>query len=63
VRAALRYTRGKTNSGDNLYNITPLNARVAVDHVNDAWSSFVKHVEPLAFIVNIHLVLTRAHNR
>ncbi len=39
LRAALSYTRGKTISGDNLYNIMPLNARVALDHINAAWSN------------------------
>lgn len=38
-RASISYTRGKTTSGDNLYNIMPLNARLALDHTNGAWSN------------------------
>ncbi|WP_029146838.1 TonB-dependent siderophore receptor [Methylophilus sp. 5] len=39
VRAALSYTRGRTTSGDNLYNIMPLNTRLAIDHSLGAWSN------------------------
>jgi len=38
-RASLSYTRGKTTGGENLYNIMPLTGRLAVDHVNGAWSN------------------------
>lgn len=37
IRTALSYTRGKTTSGENLYNIMPLNARVAIDHSTGLW--------------------------
>jgi iron complex outermembrane receptor protein len=39
TRAALSYTRGKTTGGDNLYNIMPLNARLAVEHTLGSWSN------------------------
>lgn len=43
-RASLSYTRGKTTSGDNLYNIMPLNARLALDHTNGSWSNTIEAV-------------------
>jgi iron complex outermembrane recepter protein len=43
-RASLSYTRGKTTSGDNLYNIMPLNARVALDHISGSWSNTLEAV-------------------
>lgn len=43
-RASLSYTRGKTTSGDNLYNIMPLNGRLALDHTNGSWSNSVEAV-------------------
>lgn len=43
-RASISYTRGKTTSGDNLYNIMPLNARLALDHTNGAWSNTLEAV-------------------
>lgn len=43
MRASLNYTRGKT-SGDNLYNIMPLNARLAIDHALDSWSNTLETV-------------------
>lgn len=39
VRGALSYTRGRTTGGDNLYNIMPLNTRLAIDHNFGAWSN------------------------
>lgn len=39
LRGVLSYTRGRTTSGDNLYNIMPLNTRLAVDHTLGAWSN------------------------
>jgi len=39
ARAALSYTRGRTTSGDNLYNIMPLNTRLAIDHSLGEWSN------------------------
>ncbi len=44
LRAALNYTRGKTTSGDNLYNIMPLNARLAIDHSLGSWSNTLEEV-------------------
>jgi iron complex outermembrane recepter protein len=44
LRAALSYVRGKTASGDNLYNIMPLNARFAIDHAMGAWSNTLEAV-------------------
>jgi iron complex outermembrane receptor protein len=44
IRAALSYTRGKSTSGDNLYNIMPLNARLAVDHTLGSWSNTLEAV-------------------
>jgi iron complex outermembrane receptor protein len=44
ARAALSYTRGKTTGGDNLYNIMPLNARLALDHAKGAWSNTLEAV-------------------
>jgi len=38
-RASLSYVRAKADNGDNLYNIMPLNARLALDHNLGAWSS------------------------
>lgn len=43
-RASLSYTRGKTTTGDNLYNIMPLNARLALDHTNGSWSNTLEAV-------------------
>lgn len=43
-RATVSYTRGKTTSGDNLYNIMPLNARLAIDHTLGSWSSTLEAV-------------------
>ena len=43
-RASISYTRGKTTSGDNLYNIMPLNARLALDHTNGSWSNTIEAV-------------------
>lgn len=40
LRGNLSYVRGENrSSGDNLYNIMPLNARFALDHVRGAWSN------------------------
>jgi iron complex outermembrane receptor protein len=44
LRAAFSYTRGKTTSGDSLYNIMPLNARVAIDQAMGAWSNTLEAV-------------------
>jgi len=44
VRAALSYTHGKTTDGDNLYNIMPLNARLAIDHTLGSWSNTLEGV-------------------
>lgn len=44
VRAALSYTRGKTTDGDNLYNIMPLNARLAIDHTRGSWTNTLEGV-------------------
>lgn len=43
-RASLSYTRGKTTSGENLYNIMPLNARLALDHTMASWTSTLETV-------------------
>ncbi len=40
----LSYTRGKSTSGDNLYNIMPLNARLALEHINGTWSHTIEAV-------------------
>jgi iron complex outermembrane receptor protein len=39
AHGVLSYTRGKTTSGDNLYNIMPLNARLSIDHSYGPWSN------------------------
>ena len=39
ARASLSYVRAKADNGDNLYNIMPLNARLALDHSLGAWSN------------------------
>lgn len=39
MRSSLGYTRGKAANGDNLYNIMPLNARLAIDHTQRLWSN------------------------
>ncbi|MBK7645930.1 MAG: TonB-dependent receptor [Betaproteobacteria bacterium] len=39
ARTSLSYVRAKADNGDNLYNIMPLNARLALDHNLGAWSS------------------------
>ena len=44
MRTAMAYTRGKTASGDNLYNIMPWNARLAIDHTVDSWSNTLEAV-------------------
>ena len=44
MRTALSYTRGKTTNGGNLYNIMPLNARLAIDHTLDSWSNTLEAV-------------------
>jgi iron complex outermembrane receptor protein len=44
VRLALDYTRGRTSGGDNLYNIMPLNARLAIEHALGAWSNTLEAV-------------------
>lgn len=44
MRAAMSYIRGKTMGGDNLYNIMPLNARLAIDHTLGAWSNTLEAV-------------------
>ena len=44
MRAALSHTRGKSTSGDNLYNIMPLNARLAIDHTLGAWDNTLEAV-------------------
>lgn len=44
VRGALSYTRGKATGGDNLYNIMPLNVRLALDHTTDSWSNTLEGV-------------------
>jgi iron complex outermembrane receptor protein len=44
VRAALSYTHGRTTDGDNLYNIMPLNARLAIDHTLGSWSNTLEGV-------------------
>lgn len=37
ARASLSHVRAKAENGDNLYNIMPLNARLALDHTLGAW--------------------------
>lgn len=44
IRANLAYVRAKADGGDNLYNIMPLNARIALDHVYGGWSSKLEAV-------------------
>lgn len=44
VRASLSYVRAKADNGDNLYNIMPLNGRLALDHNLGAWSSSLEAV-------------------
>ena len=39
ARASLSYVRAKADNGDNLYNIMPLNGRLALDHSLGAWNS------------------------
>lgn len=39
VRSTIAYVRGKADSGDNLYNIMPLNMRLALEHHQGAWRS------------------------
>lgn len=39
VRSTIAYVRGKADSGDNLYNIMPLNMRLALEHRQGAWRS------------------------
>lgn len=44
TRATLSYVRGKTTDGDNLYNIMPLNSRLALDHALGAWTQTLEAV-------------------
>jgi iron complex outermembrane receptor protein len=44
TRATLSYVRGKTTEGDNLYNIMPLNSRLALDHALGAWTQTLEAV-------------------
>ncbi|EGI75881.1 TonB-dependent receptor plug domain-containing protein [Hylemonella gracilis] len=44
TRASLSYVRGKTTDGDNLYNIMPLNSRLALDHALGAWTQTLEAV-------------------
>lgn len=39
LRASLAYVKAKADGGDNLYNIMPLNARIALDHAYGVWSN------------------------
>lgn len=39
ARASLSYVRAKADNDDNLYNIMPLNARLALDHSHATWSN------------------------
>ncbi len=39
VRSTIAYVRGKADGGDNLYNIMPLNMRLALEHRQGAWRS------------------------
>jgi iron complex outermembrane receptor protein len=39
VRSTVAYVRGKADGGDNLYNIMPLNMRLALEHRQGAWRS------------------------
>lgn len=42
VRSTIAYVRGKADGGDNLYNIMPLNMRLALEHRRGAWRSSVE---------------------
>ncbi len=44
ARAVLSYVRGKADNGDNLYNIMPLNAHLALDHRLGSWSNTLEAV-------------------
>lgn len=44
ARASLSYVRAKADNGDNLYNIMPLSARLALDHNLGAWSNTLETV-------------------
>lgn len=44
TRASLSYVRAKADNGDNLYNIMPLSARLALDHSLGAWSNTLETV-------------------
>lgn len=44
TRASLSYVRAKADNGDNLYNIMPLNVRLALDHNLGAWSNTLETV-------------------
>lgn len=44
ARASVSYVRAKADNGDNLYNIMPLNGRLALDHSLGAWSSSLEAV-------------------
>lgn len=44
ARASLSYVRAKAENGDSLYNIMPLNGRLALDHSLGAWSSTLEAV-------------------
>jgi iron complex outermembrane receptor protein len=44
ARAVVSYVRSKADNGDNLYNIFPLNARLALDHSAGSWSNTLEAV-------------------
>ena len=44
LRGSLSYVRAKADSGDNLYNIMPLNSRVALEHRRGDWRSSLEAV-------------------
>ena len=44
LRASLAYVKAKADGGDNLYNIMPLNARIALDHAYGVWNSRLEAV-------------------
>ncbi|MEY2633487.1 MAG: hypothetical protein RIR00_2141 [Pseudomonadota bacterium] len=44
ARATLSYVRAKADNGDNLYNIMPTNARLALDHALGAWNTTLETV-------------------
>jgi iron complex outermembrane receptor protein len=44
LRASLAYVKAKADGGDHLYNIMPLNARIALDHAYGVWSSRLEAV-------------------